>query len=187
VGPPGAQGLEGKRGRIGKPGGKGVAGANGAPGAPGDVGMDGLAGPPGLPGAPGRIGAPGSPGHQGYQGQAYQMKAATQQLAAAEGAAVAAAATTGGSDARVFRVKARLQRLREMHVSSSGPSAQGASGAHTRRRAGAAPHGGQSAGRRTMISSAALAHEPRDAHAHDTLVVRRAGADAGVELSGLKV
>jgi hypothetical protein len=148
--------------------------------------MDGLAGPPGLPGAPGRIGAPGAPGHQGYQGQAYQMKAATQQLAAAEGAGVAAAAATGGSDARVLGVKARLQRLREVHVRSAGPSAQEASGAHTGGRAGAAPKG-QSAERRTVISSAALAHEPRDAHAHDTLVVRRTRADAGVELSGLKV
>ena len=147
--------------------------------------MDGLAGPPGLPGAPGRIGAPGAPGHQGYQGQSYQMKAATQQLAA-EGAAVAAAAKTGGSDARVLGVKARLQRLREVHVSSAGPSAQGASGAHPGRRAGAAP-GGQSAGRRTVISSAALAHAPRDAHEHDTLVIRRAAADEGVQLRGLEV
>jgi hypothetical protein len=147
--------------------------------------MDGLAGPPGLPGVPGRIGAPGAPGHQGYQGQAYQMKAATQQLAAAEGPGLAAAAR-GGSDARVLGVKARLQRLREVHVSSAGPSAQGASKAHTGGRAGAAPSG-QSAERRTVISSAALAHEPRDAHAHDTLVVRRSRADVGVQLSGLEV
>lgn len=156
-------------------------GANGAPGAPGDVGMDGLAGPPGLSGAPGRIGTPGAPGHQGYQGQAYQMKAATQQLAAA------AATTTGSSNARAIGVKARLHRLREVHVSSAGNSARGASAAYQGRGVGAAPHERQSAGKRTVISSAALAHGPRDAYAHDTLVVRRTSPDAAVQLSGLQV
>ena len=178
-GPPGAVGPEGKRGRIGKPGGKGKAGVNGKPGAPGDVGRDGDPGAPGLPGVPGRIGPPGAPGAQGYQGQTYQMKAATQQLAARVDA------SAQHTQARALQVKARLQRLRELHGSPANHKQAVAAHSQPAKHHGMAQHGGHRGG--NVVTSAVLAHQSRDARSHDTVVVHEASNKKGIMLSGLEV
>ena len=93
---------------------------------------------------------------------------------------------TDEAQARALKVKARLERLREVHMHATGTSARTASPAAP---AGPTPARGavQEAGPRPEIVSAALAHSTRPKAQMQRTVVFDEDSKRGVAVSGLKV